>query len=226
MQIQYIMTKEIYEISSIELINDNVVQLIGDFPIQEYGFMLSEDGKTFDSDYSKYRTIYRTIKGGAQFSNNGNVYTGGDELEPHVPTLEEVQEAKVAEMNAIQKAAIEAGINVTLTDGTVEHFTLTTDDKTYLMGLQIKVAAGVEMLPWHTSDETEHCKYYKNVDMARIATDAINFVTWHETYFHDLRIYIRSLNSREAVEAVTYGMEIPKEYRSDPLQTMMAEQAV
>lgn len=79
MQIQYIKTKDIYAIESIKQINDNVVQVNGDLPIQEYGFMLSEDGVTFDGDYSHYRTIYRTIEGGAQFSNNGNVYTGGDE---------------------------------------------------------------------------------------------------------------------------------------------------
>lgn len=224
MKIQYIKTKGIYEISSIEQINDNVVQVNGDIPIQEYGFMLSEDGETWDGDYSKYRTIYRTIEGGAQFSNNGNVYTGGDEIEPRTPTLDEVKEQKIAEMNSIQRATIQNGVDVTLTDGTVENFTLTTDDKTYLMGLQIKVAAGEKMLPWHTSDESEHCKYYTNADMARITTDAMNFVTWHETYFHDLRIYIRSLDSMEAVKAVTYGMEIPDAYRSDPLQTMMADQ--
>lgn len=79
MKIQYIKSKEIYDIESLEQINDNVVQIKGDVPIQEYGFMLSEGGETFDMDYSHYRTIYCIIDGGAQFSNNGNVYTGGDD---------------------------------------------------------------------------------------------------------------------------------------------------
>lgn len=82
MQIKYIKSGEIYEIKSVEQINDNVVQIKGNIPIQEYGFVLSEDGETFGKDYSHYRTIYRIIDGGAQFSNNGNVWTGGDETEP------------------------------------------------------------------------------------------------------------------------------------------------
>ncbi len=62
------------------------------------------------------------------------------------PTLEEVREAKVQEMNALQQAAIQGGVNVTLTDSTVEHFTLTEHDQTSLVGLQSKVTAG-EMNP-------------------------------------------------------------------------------
>lgn len=89
MQIQYIKSKEIYEIESIEQINDNVVQITGDIPIQEYGFMLSDDGVMFDGDYSQYRTIYRKIDGGAQFSNNGNVWAGGDDTEFDIPEFDE-----------------------------------------------------------------------------------------------------------------------------------------
>lgn len=146
------------------------------------------------------------------------------EPEPYIPTLEEVQEAKVMEMNVTQQEAIAAGINVTLTDGSAEHFTLTDHDQISLMGLQSQVQGGMEHIPWHTSNEAEHCKLYTNADMALITAAAMACVTWHVTYFRDLRIYIRSLDSREAVEAVTYGMEIPEEYRSEPLKTMIAEQ--
>lgn len=142
----------------------------------------------------------------------------------YIPTLAEVQEQKIAEINAAQQAVIQAGVNVTLTDGTVEHFTLTDHDQTSLMGLQSQVMAGEQMIPWHTSDEAEHCKFYSNADMALITTAALAYVTWHVTYFRDLRIYIRSLTDKEAVAAVTYGMEIPEEYRSAPLQAMMAAQ--
>lgn len=93
MKIQYIKSKEIYDIASIEQINDNVVQITGDIPIQEYGFMLSQDGTTFDEDYSRYRTIYHTIEGGGQFSNNGNVYTGGGDFDPSVLLPDEIRES-------------------------------------------------------------------------------------------------------------------------------------
>ena len=40
------------------------------------------------------------------------------------------------------------------------------------------------------------------------------YVTWHVTYFRDLRIYIRSLGTKEEVAVVAYGMDIPAEYQS------------
>ena len=61
----------------------------------------------------------------------------------YVPTLEDVQEAKVTEMNALQQNVIASGLDVTLSDGTTEHFTLTGQDQTSLMGLQTQVASGV-----------------------------------------------------------------------------------
>lgn len=142
----------------------------------------------------------------------------------YVPTLEEVQEAKVTEMNTLQQSIIASGLDVTLSDGTTEHFTLTGQDQTSLMGLQTQVAAGAENIPWHTSDEKEHCKFYSNADMLLIVTAAMEFVTWHVTYFRDLRIYIRSIEDKVAVAAIQYGTDIPEQYQSAPLKAMLAAQ--
>ena len=186
-------------------------------------------------DYLGYTTIYRNDEvtaeyNGYQLSNDGSVWTPpapAPEPEPAPePTLEELQEMKVQEMNALQQAAIQSGVNVTLTDGTVEHFTLTEHDQTSLVGLQSQVTAGEEAIPWHTSNEAEHCKFYSNADMQLIITQAMAWVTWHVTYFRDLRIYIRSLSTKEEVSAVTYGVELPEAYQSEPLKVMIAAQAV
>lgn len=211
-----------------KIIAPNIIEIKGDFPIQTDGIQISRDKKPDDVwDYSDYTTIYREIEGGVQFSNDGSVYVEPEptpEPEPYVPTLEEVQERKVAEMNTIQQAIIAQGIDVTLTDGTTEHFTLTDHDQTSLMGLQAQVVQGAEQIPWHTSDQSEHCKFYNNADMALITTAAMSCVTWHVTYFRDLRIYIRSLQTKEEVESVVYGMDIPAEYRSEPLKAMIVAQ--
>lgn len=80
-------------------------------------------------------------------------------------------------------------------------------------------------IPWHTSDETKHCKFYSNADMAKITATAMTFVTWHITYFRDLRIYIRSLESKEDVGRITYGTGIPEAYQSEPLKAMLAQKS-
>lgn len=136
----------------------------------------------------------------------------------YVPTLEEIKTKKVTEMNDAQQTTIQNGLDIALSSGTVEHFTLTDHDQTSLMGLQTLVAQGVENIPWHTSDQTEHCKYYSNADMAIITSKALQFVTFHVTYFRDLRIYVRALEDKEAVSNVFYGMSIPEKYQSDVLK--------
>ena len=136
----------------------------------------------------------------------------------YVPTLEEIQSQKVSEMNDAQQVTIQQGMDIQLSDGHTEHFTLTDHDQTSLMGLQTLVAQGVESIPWHTSDQTEHCKYYSNADMAIITSKALQFVTFHVTYFRDLRIYIRALEDKQSVSNVFYGMSIPEEYQSDVLK--------
>ena len=139
----------------------------------------------------------------------------------YVEPLESVKERKIAEMNQAQQQTIQYGFDVTLSNGTIEHFTLTDHDQTSLLGLMGQVQAGIEQIPWHTSDHDEPCKYYSNADMQLIVNKAMGVITYHITYYRDLRIYInQGLNTKEEVEAVEYGIQIPNEYKSDVLKDL------
>lgn len=211
--------------AEVKKLSEHTIQIITDAAVNTSGFQLLTNAGSVYGKFEDYTTLYREIDGGFILSNDGSVYVEPEpipEPEPHVPTLEEVQEAKVLEMNAAQQEAIQQGVNVMLTDGTIEHFTLTDHDQTSLMGLQSQVDAGEEQIPWHTSDEAEHCKFYSNADMALITSTAMAWVTWHVTYFRDLRIYIRALQTREEVETITYGVDIPETFQSEPLKAMIA----
>ncbi|WP_455620329.1 DUF4376 domain-containing protein [Eisenbergiella sp.] len=230
LNLKYIGLKNLYPVS-FKIFSEHVIEITGELPAKENGFELFRDeDNMLLGQYGGYTTIYRMIEGGIQFSDDGSVWIPPEPIpEPEPvpePTLEELREAKVAEMNTLQQAVIQSGVNVTLTDGTVEHFTLTEHDQTSLVGLQSQVAAGEESIPWHTSNEGEHCKFYSNANMGLIIMQAMAWVTWHVTYFRDLRIYIRSLETKEEVAAVAYGMELPEKYQSEPLKVMIAAQAV
>lgn len=211
---------------------EHIVNITTENPVADnevtgfFFYLIPEEVEIPPGKYDTFTTLYRRISETEfELSDNGEVYVPPEPIpdpEPYVPTLEEVREAKVQEMNALQQATIQSGINVTLTDGTVEHFTLSVDDKIMLMGLQSRVAAGEEEIPWHNSNEEEHCKFYSNADMARIITDAENIVAWHVTYCKDLCIYIRNLETKEEVVAVVYGMELPEAFQSEPLKVMIA----
>lgn len=213
--------------AEVKKLSEHTIQIITDAAVNTSGFHLLNASGFVYGKYEDYTTLFREIEGGFILSNDGSVYVEPEpmpEPEPEEPTLEEIKESKVNEMNDAQQKTIQNGINVTLSDGTEEHFTLTDHDQTSLMGLQVQVAAGQEQIPWHTSDETEHCKFYSNADMELITSVAMAYVTWHVTYFRDLRIYIRALQTKEEVESITYGIEIPEEYLSEPLKAMIAAQ--
>lgn len=210
-------------VGKVNKISDNLVKITGEnIPENTSGFHLVKDnGKVFGK-YEDFTTIYQTLENGYILSNDGSVYVEPEPVPEEVVSFEEMIEQKVEEMNTVQQLVIANGVNIALTDGTTEHFTLSDHDQTSLMALQTQVEAGTESIPWHTSDETEHCKFYSNADMALIITAALNYVVYHVTYFRDLRIYIRSLTTEEELNAVVYGMEIPEEFQSEPLKAMLA----
>ena len=184
--------------------------------------LLTEKGFVFGK-YEDYTTLYKDTETGYILSNDGSVYVEPEpipEPEPIEPTLEEVKESKVSEMNETQQKVIAAGVDVTLADGTTRHFSLSDNDQLSLVGLQTQVVAGLDEIPWHTSDAENGCEYFSNSDMALITEKAMEFITWHTTYFINLRLYINSLLDKESVKAVYYGMYIPKEYQDDVMKDL------
>lgn len=176
--------------------------------------------------YHGFTTIYRndeeTLKyNGYQLSNDGSVYTEPEPIPEYEPTLEEIKEQKVQEMNQVQQNLIIQGTEVELSDGSKEKFTLNTNDQLSLNSLSVKNLEGLSVLPWHPADENVHCKFYSEEDMKKITDTCMNFVTYHVTYFRDLRIYIRSLQTKEEVDSVEYGVDIPIEYQSEVLQALL-----
>lgn len=57
-------------------INKNVVEIIGDIPPKETGFILTRIGNpfAFKGNYTDFKTIYKEVEGGFQFSNDGSIY--------------------------------------------------------------------------------------------------------------------------------------------------------
>lgn len=227
----YIGDSTIYPIE-FSTISNNVVELKGDFPVLTKGFTLSRPEHKDNWDYSTYTTVYRKLDGAIQFSNDGSIYVPPEpmpepqepDFKPYEPTLQETKEQKNAEMNAEQQKLIQYGVEVPLSDGTTERFTLKDQDQMSLMGLQTLAAQGVDKIPWHDADNAEHCKYYSAEDMGRITGAALSFISYQVTYFRDLRIYINSMSDKESVKSATYGMHIPKEYQSEVLADFYSAQ--
>ena len=236
--LKFLNSSEAYKCKVIPQNNTVTLKFDSDMEVSNAGFDLYLDEKC-ETDigigfYRAFTTIYRNDEttaeyNGYQLSKDGSVYEEPEppeQTEPYVPTLEEVQEAKVSEMNSTQQQIVAYGCEVELTDGTKERFTLTTNDQITLNALSVKTLEGMQIVPWHPADESIHCKFYSEEDMKKITDACMNWVAYHVTYFRDLRIYIRSLADKETIKAIQYGDDIPFEYQSEVLQSMLAERMI
>ena len=126
---------------------------------------------------------------------------------------------KLEELSDICTKTIYDGLDIQLSDGTTEHFTLEEHDQLNLSDIGLQLLQGAETISWHADDETQHCKFYSSTDANTIISTLTLYKSYHITYFRDLRIYVRSLTDISAVKTIIYGITIPNEYKSEVLKT-------
>lgn len=222
-------SEQMYEIVSIMPVFPNVLQVIfadkvpttwGDITIY------TEDG-TQATMLPGYNTVYRDERQTMYLSNDGSVYVPPEDPgeilppEPYVPTLEELRRAKKQEVSAACEQIIYAGINVTLSDGSVGHYSLTVEDQLNLFGKQSQLAAGAAQLEYHADGQP--CRYYSAVDMQAIIQAAMWHVSYHTTYCNALNMWIAGCQVAAELDAVFYGADVPEEYRSEVLNAYLVE---
>lgn len=219
LNLKYIGEKNSYEIS-FKKVNEHIVQLTGDFPVKSKGFVIYRDDMEDDLwDYKNFKTIYRQTEeeGIVQFSDDGSVYVEPVipepvESEPYVPTLDEVKAVKKQEIALMYQVVKVSGIDIKLSTGT-QHFTLSDEDVTFLMGKQIELSTGVSEVAYQDSDN--HCIILSSEDMQTIITAALAFVDVQTTYRNNLYEWVDACENEEEVAAVTYGVDIPAEYQNE-----------
>lgn len=132
-------------------------------------------------------------------------------------TLEFVRTSKIAEMSTACRTTIEAGFDLQLR-GETHHFSLDTQDQLNLISLSA-MAQTQELIPYHADGES--CIFYTAEEIQQIVATATSFKIYHTTYHNALKAYVNSLETLEDIAAVTYGMEIPEEFQTDVLKTLM-----
>lgn len=225
LNMKYIKEQTVYEVD-FSKVSEHVVQVKGDVPIKTKGFTLSRDEADDGWDYRNFKTVYRKIEGGIQFSDDGSVYVAPPEPEPvpepepYEPTLEEVKAAKLQEIGMACEQTIYAGVDVALPSG-VEHFSLTEKDQINLFGKQAQMAAGAERFEYH--QDGYPCRYYTKEEMQMIVETALAFVTYHTTYCNALNIWIDFAETVEDVNGITYGCDVPEAYKSEVLKDILSQ---
>lgn len=170
---------------------------------------------------------YNALKEASESGENIDV----SEPEPEVPnepepdpsdeiTIDYVRTKKISEMSKLCNLTITRGFDVILEDDYSHHFSLTTQDQLNLITLQSMVLSGQASVPYHADDEP--CRFFSAADIQTVLTGATNHITYHESYFNSLKAYINSLDAIEDIKDIGYGMNIPTEYQTEVLKTLLS----
>lgn len=222
-------SKRLYEIESIRRSTEHVLQITfaGVAPESWEGdIQLYTEGGVLATILTGWHTVYRDEGQTLYLSDDGSVYTPPTDpepvtpSEPYEPTLAELQETKKQEISTACERTIYSGINVTLSDGSTEHFSLTEHDQLYLFGKQVQLAAGADKLEYHSDGQP--CKYYSAADMQTIITAAMTYVSYHTTYCNALNMWIAGVADKDELSQITYGVSVPEQYQSEVFKAYLS----
>lgn len=231
--------REIFICKNIFMMNENIIKIVfkEEIPSDEiltvgFDIINENNGENMSDDYyHEYNTIYRRFDDEMSIllSNDGSVYVEPEvpeyvEPEPYVPTLEEVQTAKINNFSNICSTAITTGVDVEIEEDVVEHFSYTEEDQVNLK--EIFDLAIQTNVPMYYHADGAGCKLYTVDQIIAIYTSATTNKMHHTTYFNQIRMYINSLETKEEVEAVEYGQELTGEYLQTYNESMAQAQLV
>lgn len=140
-------------------------------------------------------------------------------------TLEQIIKAKSDEFNYFCSKNISKGVDITLADGTTEHFSLTTDDQLNINRAFMQVIAGETDIEYHADGKP--FKNYSAADISTIYGITQGKVNSETIYRNNLREWINQLKDVEEIRKITYGTPIPEEYWTEgwrSVQEKIAEQ--
>ena len=213
-----------YEITDITPISGSVLKItfVKEIPIKFGDITTYTNGGIIAGTLIGYYTLYRLKDKELYLSNDGSRYveSTGTINEPiNEGSLTDIKCAKKEEISYTCKQIIYNGIDVTLTDGSTEHFSLTETDQLNLFGKQVQIAAGSTSLEYHADGQS--CRYYSSNDILRIIDDAIKFVSYQTTYCNSMYMWILGCETIGEVKAIAYGDDIPEQYQTEVLKSYL-----
>ena len=134
--------------------------------------------------------------------------------------VEQVREAKLQEISAACNAAITAGCDVTLTDGSTGHISLTAEDQINLSTATQAVGQGAAGYPYHLDGQL--CTLYPAAEILAMAQAATAHKLYHTTYYNHLAAWVRRCGTVEEVQAVTYGGSLPEDLAANMAEILAA----
>ena len=131
---------------------------------------------------------------------------------PDPDPVEEAYKAKTSELAKDCEAAINNGAEVTLSDGTVHHFSYTLADQANVAEMVNAVSLGASEYTYHADGQAE--QVYGKEDIMAIYTTLANHKKQILTYHNLLKEYVGTLDNEAAIKSVKWGDTLPSSYQA------------
>lgn len=164
-----------------------------------------------------YKDGYHTLADVAVFVQKGKITTADYQAitgQVYTMSLQQVQSSKIAQMQDFYNQTIYNTFPSTAWDGTtVETYACDVVSQSRINGevtvaIAVKQGYSTETLSWKNVNQPQ-CVTWTADQMIKLGTDLHKFVTSQTDYLEALTVYINSLTTIDAVNAVTWGMTIP-----------------
>lgn len=127
--------------------------------------------------------------------------------------LEKIKNAKIAAMSKICHNIIVGGFDYS--DG--HHYSLKETDQLSLGNLSVRAAQGMDST-WHYDGGS--CQTYAPEEMLALTKYAFDFITYHQTYFNQLKAQINSMSDIDKIIGIQYGMPLIEPYAGNLKQVI------
>lgn len=132
----------------------------------------------------------------------------------------EAKKNKKSELSNICGQKINEGMDVTLSNGTTEHFTYDINDQANISEMFMALMAGATEYPYHATGES--CVMFSAKDIIIIYSNLTMLKTGQITYQNQLKQYVDTLTEESEVNSVTYGQELTGIYLTE-YNSLMAQ---
>ncbi len=140
------------------------------------------------------------------------------------PELTRTRQEIIKQMRDKCNEVITKGFDIELSDGEKHHFSLEIIDQINIKNLLLKSQSGETELSYHADDEI--CRFFTAEEILLINNKMEETIEYHTTYFNSLKNYINSLSVQDDLQRITYGVEIPEEYKSEVLKKLTESKKV
>lgn len=122
--------------------------------------------------------------------------------------LQKLREAKIQSMSEICHKVIISGFDHS--DG--HHYSLQESDQNSLNVLSIKASQGFDTT-WHYDGGL--CQFYSPEEMLALTEYAFKFITYHQTYFNQLKAQINNMDNIDQIIVIKYGEQLINIYNEN-----------